>query len=165
MPFLVDQFINVNKCVREGLGERIDFLTLSKENLVKTIKKVWNDSKYVQNASSLIFKKYQTTIILYNFRYTERAQLLSKVFKDQPETPLERAVWWIEYVIRHKGAPHLRSPSLNLAWYQNNLLDVYLILLTASLVALYVIVRILKSLLRCVGLLGSSKSGRKLKSQ
>jgi glucuronosyltransferase len=33
-------------------------------------------------------------------------------------------VYWTEYVIRHKGAPHLRSAALDLAWYQYFLLDV-----------------------------------------
>jgi glucuronosyltransferase len=33
-------------------------------------------------------------------------------------------VYWTEYVIRHKGAPHLRSAVLELAWYQYEQLDV-----------------------------------------
>jgi len=45
------------------------------------------------------------------------------LYLDQPLTPLEQAVYWTEYVIRHKGAPHLRSALLDLAWYQYLLLD------------------------------------------
>jgi glucuronosyltransferase len=48
--------------------------------------------------------------------------------RDQPLTPLEQAVYWTEYVIRHKGAPHLRSAVLDLAWYQYFLLDVIAVL-------------------------------------
>ena len=51
-------------------------------------------------------------------------QRLSSILLDQPLTPLEQAVYWTEYVIRHKGAPHLRSAVLDLAWYQYFLLDV-----------------------------------------
>jgi glucuronosyltransferase len=37
-------------------------------------------------------------------------------------------VYWTEYVIRNKGAPHLRSAALDLAWYQYFLLDVIAVL-------------------------------------
>ena len=57
-------------------------------------------------------------------RYRENAQLFSRIYRDQPLTPLKQAVYWTEYVIRHKGAPHLRSAVLDLAWYQYFLLDV-----------------------------------------
>lgn len=39
---------------------------------------------------------------------------------------LQKAVWWIEYVIRNKGATHLKSPLVDMPWYQYYLLDVYL---------------------------------------
>lgn len=37
---------------------------------------------------------------------------------------LETAIWWIEYVIRNKGAKHLRSPLLDIPTYQYFLVDV-----------------------------------------
>ncbi|KAK7863665.1 hypothetical protein R5R35_006192 [Gryllus longicercus] len=52
--------------------------------------------------------------ILQNPEYQENAKRLSVVMKDQPQTPMERAIFWAEYSIRHKGAPHLHSPALNL---------------------------------------------------
>ena len=61
-------------------------------------------------------------------RYHENARRLSRIYRDQPHTPLEQAVYWTEYVIRHKGAPHLRSAVLDLAWYQYFLLDVLAVL-------------------------------------
>jgi len=64
-------------------------------------------------------------------RYRENAQRLSLIFRDQPLTPLEQAVYWTEYVIRHKGAPHLRSALLDLACYQYFLLDVIAVLALA----------------------------------
>ena len=60
--------------------------------------------------------------------YRKKAQIISRIFRDQPHTPLEKAVYWTEYVIRHKGAPHLRSAVLDLAWYQYFLLDVIAVL-------------------------------------
>lgn len=44
--------------------------------------------------------------------------------KDQPMKPLENAVFWMEYAIRHNGAPHFRSAALDLTWYQYHMVDV-----------------------------------------
>ena len=70
------------------------------------------------------------SVLLY-YRYREKAQHLSRIYRDQPLTPLEQAVYWTEYVIRHKGAPHLRSAVLDLTWYQYFLLDVIAVLALA----------------------------------
>jgi len=70
------------------------------------------------------------SVLLY-YRYREKVQQMSRTFRDQPLTPLEQAVFWTEYVIRHKGAPHLRSAVLDLAWYQYFLLDVIAVLALA----------------------------------
>jgi glucuronosyltransferase len=48
-------------------------------------------------------------------------------------------VFWTEYVIRHKGAPHMRSAVLDLARYQYFLLDVIAVL---ALVAVCVLVTV-----------------------
>lgn len=39
-------------------------------------------------------------------------------------TGLETAIWWTEYVIRHKGAKQLRNPAADIPLYQYYLLDV-----------------------------------------
>ena len=44
---------------------------------------------------------------LENPKYKNKVKEISILTKDQPIDPLENAVWWTEYVIRHKGAPHL----------------------------------------------------------
>jgi glucuronosyltransferase len=65
-------------------------------------------------------------------------------------SPLNTAIFWTEYVIRHGGAPHMRSAALDLAWYQYLLIDVIafvLVIGTGSLITLYIIVRkVLRSL-------------------
>jgi glucuronosyltransferase len=63
---------------------------------------------------------------------------LSAISKDEPQSSLNRVVWWTEYVIRHNGAKHLRSAALNLPWYQYLLLDVAVFLFI--LVAITVLV-------------------------
>lgn len=39
-------------------------------------------------------------------------------------TGLERAVWWVEYVIRHKDTKHLRGTAVDLPFYKYFLLDI-----------------------------------------
>ena len=61
-------------------------------------------------------------------RYRENVKRLQSLLRDQPETPMERAIFWIEYAIRHNGAPALSLASRDLNYIQRNLIDVYLIL-------------------------------------
>lgn len=72
----------------------------------------------------------------------------SRVMHDQPVKQIDEAMFWIEYVIRHKGAPHYRSPALNLKWYQRLLLDVILILAFVLTVIAVVISYIVKSIFK-----------------
>ena len=55
---------------------------------------------------------------------------VSNLMRDQMDHPLDRAVYWIEYVIRHRGAPHLRPPGTRRALYERGLLDVSFLLLS-----------------------------------
>lgn len=64
-------------------------------------------------------------------------------------SPLETAVYWTEYVIRHKGAPHLRSAAVGMPWYQYYLIDVlFVILLTVATIILLLYYLIFKVILR-----------------
>ena len=85
-----------------------------------------------------------------NSRYRENAQRFSRIYWDQPLTPLEQAVYWTEYVIRHKGAPHLRSAVLDLTWYQYFLLDVIAVLALAVGSVVVVVFMILRLVWRRV---------------
>nr|CAD7437949.1 unnamed protein product [Timema bartmani] len=85
------------------------------------------------------------------FSYASNMRRLSAIFHDQPETPLERAVYWTEYVLRHGGAPHLRSVAVDLPLYQYLLLDVGLVLLLllgTVLAALVLLTRLLWRVVR-----------------
>ncbi|PSN48144.1 UDP-glucuronosyltransferase 1-7 [Blattella germanica] len=65
---------------------------------------------------------------------------------------METAVFWTEYVIRHKGAPHMRSAAINLTWYQYYLLDVIAVLAIAASIVLLIPVVILRALYKkCFG--------------
>lgn len=71
---------------------------------------------------------------------------LSQLFKDRPASALESAIYWIEYVIRHNGAPHLRTAGADLPWYQYYLVDVVAVIsgfvITLTFLIYYVILQI-----------------------
>ena len=77
--------------------------------------------------------------------YATRMRRVSELMRDQKERPLDRAVYWIEYVIRHQGAQHLRSPSRYLNVFQRDLIDIALAAFVFILAAVYVIVRVVNS--------------------
>lgn len=68
------------------------------------------------------------------FRYAENAKRRSKLMQDTPVKPLDLAMYWIEYVLRHRGTPHLRTASLDLKWYQRWMLDILSVMIILAIV-------------------------------
>lgn len=56
--------------------------------------------------------------------------------QDRITSPADSAVYWTEYVIRHNGAVHLRSPESDLSWVELLHLDL-LLLMHILLIVLY----------------------------
>jgi glucuronosyltransferase len=56
--------------------------------------------------------------------YALAAKRMAQRLRDQPQSAGARAVWWVEYAIRHNGSAHLRPPYLH--WAHMCLLDVAL---------------------------------------
>lgn len=59
----------------------------------------------------------------------------------------DTATFWVEYVIRHRGAPHLRYPGADLNFWQYNSVDVIVTLLAILYVSFKITIIILKFLL------------------
>lgn len=74
---------------------------------------------------------------------------LSALHHDQPINPLDLAVYWTEYVMRHKGAEHLRSAAHNLNWFQYHSLDVLGFLLVVMVIVVTVMMKFCVLCLRC----------------
>lgn len=74
----------------------------------------------------------------------------SVLIQDNTLTAMDTALYWVNYVLRHKGAPHLRSAAQDLEWYQLYLLDVLgvlvIISLTLILVTFYITKFVIKKL-------------------
>ncbi|XP_068082735.1 UDP-glycosyltransferase UGT5-like [Anabrus simplex] len=121
IPFFSDQAYNLKYIETKGIGVKIEFGDLSKETLLDALKKVLHDPSY-----------------------REKMRQLSAVFRDEVPFSLNRAIWWIEYVLRHNGAPHLRSAALDLYLYQYLLLDVIAAILLGLAVVFVIAYYILK---------------------
>ncbi|KOB79496.1 UDP-glycosyltransferase UGT39B1 [Operophtera brumata] len=76
--------------------------------------------------------------------YKRKAVEASERFKDRPMSALDSAMFWIEYVIRHKGAKHMKSPAMELSWIAYSMIDVYAFILMGILLVAYVLYKIVK---------------------
>ncbi|KAF5270901.1 hypothetical protein FQR65_LT17759 [Abscondita terminalis] len=95
IPLYGDQSINVAESVLKGYAVTLSFSDLSEEKLCSAITEVMTNTKYRKNM-----------------------QIRSRIFRDQPVKPLQKAVFWVEYVLRHDGAHHLKTGALKLHWMQ-----------------------------------------------
>ncbi|XP_072797066.1 UDP-glucuronosyltransferase 2B18 isoform X1 [Vicugna pacos] len=118
IPLFADQPDNIAHMMAKGAAVRLDFNKMSTTDLLNALKQVINNPSYKQNAMRL-----------------------STIQHDQPMKPLDRAVFWIEFVMRHKGAKHLRPAAHDLTWYQYHSLDVIGFLLACVAAALFVITK------------------------
>ncbi|PSN29738.1 hypothetical protein C0J52_27738 [Blattella germanica] len=73
----------------------------------------------------------------------------SNYSKDYLQNPVEKAIWWIEYVLRHKGAKHLRTAAVDMTWYQYFLLDVIAFLLLSFVVIILFFIFIIRTMYCC----------------
>ena len=78
--------------------------------------------------------------------FSEKVTEYSSIFSDRLLDPLDEAVYWTEYLMRHGGAKHLRSPAKDLYWFQFYLLDV---MLFVAVVVLLVVVVLWKLFVCC----------------
>lgn len=84
--------------------------------------------------------------VLTNKSYAENMQIRSKRFRDTPMKPLDTAIWWIEYILRHPNPHHLLSPVHNLGYFIANSYDIIffiLFILSCISIVLYKIIKII----------------------
>ncbi|KAL1273733.1 hypothetical protein QQF64_026547 [Cirrhinus molitorella] len=88
-------------------------------------------------------------VVINDPSYKENAMRLSRTHHDRPIKPLDESVFWIEFVMRNKGAKHLRVKAHNLTWYQYHCLDVFAFLITILTVVLYIFFKMCKFFIMC----------------
>jgi glucuronosyltransferase len=78
--------------------------------------------------------------------YKQNIVKLRELVYDQPMTSRERAVWWTEYIIRHKGAKHLEYLGRLVPFFQRYMLDFLGILFLVLTFSVKIILLIMKKL-------------------
>uniref|UniRef100_F6YDX2 UDP-glucuronosyltransferase n=1 Tax=Equus caballus TaxID=9796 RepID=F6YDX2_HORSE len=116
MPLFGDQMDNAKRMETRGAGVSLNVLEMTSDDLANALKTVINDKSYKENIMRL-----------------------SSLHKDRPVEPLDLAVFWVEFVMRHKGAPHLRPAAHDLTWYQYHSLDVIGFLLAVVLGVAFIV--------------------------
>lgn len=86
--------------------------------------------------------------ILSNQTYKSNAMKNSQLFRDRPMTPLQTAIYWIEYVIRYDGARHLQSSAVHLNFFQKNSLDIFLLFAILFYIILKLVMIIISFMLK-----------------
>lgn len=87
--------------------------------------------------------------------YTENVLKWSARFRDQKEKPLDRAVWWIEWLLRNPNCDYLKSPVNRIGFIAGNAYDVIAFVILLIVVLLVIL---LKSVFICIRI--CSKKGK-----
>ncbi|CAH0398392.1 unnamed protein product [Chilo suppressalis] len=123
VPIYGDQYNNLLQMQQAGLAKILQFHDINEENLETLLNEVLNHASY-----------------------RNRAKEISKRFKDRPMSALDTAIYWIEYVIRNKGAGYMKNPGLKLSWIAYNMLDVYGFLAIVLLILVYLVFKVVNAM-------------------
>nr|AEW43142.1 UDP-glycosyltransferase UGT47A2 [Helicoverpa armigera] len=128
VPLYADQALNARAMADRGVAEVVTLKDMDKD--------AWRRS---------------LRALLTNQRYKNNAIDLKNIFLDRPMKPLDMGVYWIEYVLRHRGAAHLRSPALDLTYPQYMLLDVVALSTAIALLTIFILHKLFRYLCtRCI---------------
>lgn len=101
MPLLFDQFENVLRLEVRGAAKVVHATELTRQNFLEAVQEVLHDPSYRENMRHL-----------------------SALHRDKPMHPLDTALFWIQFAMRHKGATHLCTESFRMPWYSYHSVDV-----------------------------------------
>uniref|UniRef100_A0A673AF05 UDP-glucuronosyltransferase n=1 Tax=Sphaeramia orbicularis TaxID=375764 RepID=A0A673AF05_9TELE len=127
LPLFFDQPDNLSRIRAKGGAVIVDIAELNRDLFADALKTVLNNPSYRENM-----------------------QRLSRLHRDQPIKPLDQAVFWIEYVIRHKGAAHLKAQSYKMSWFVYYSIDVVAALLATALLLMFTFILVVKLLWRMI---------------
>ncbi|KAL7630352.1 UNVERIFIED_CONTAM: hypothetical protein RMT77_019499 [Armadillidium vulgare] len=93
MPVFGDQMSNIAQAELEGWSRQLKWVDLSEQSLRSAIADTMRNESIIGEVRKR-----------------------SSLMQDWPFTPAKEVVYWTEYVIRHNGAEHLRSPLATMCW-------------------------------------------------
>lgn len=121
ISFFNEQQVNVARASSQGYGLEVDFDSLSEVSLKDAIDAMFNDTSYQTNA-----------------------QKLSAVFRDNPIKPIDKAVYYVEHLIRTGGAAHLKTYATKLSLVQLHLIDQIVLICLMILIGIFALSKAMK---------------------
>ncbi|XP_050666218.1 UDP-glycosyltransferase UGT5-like isoform X2 [Leptidea sinapis] len=107
MPFFGDQYSNVAAIEDAGLGVTLSFDQVTSDLLVDAIQRITSP------------------------KMQKMVKKIHDLWHDRPMNVLDSAIYWTEYVARHRDAPP-SPPTKQPTWFQKSLIDVYSVLLATA---------------------------------
>lgn len=104
IPFVGDQYRNARRVENTGYGKFLDFKDLTDDLLLDNLNEMLTTDKY-----------------------SIKAKEISAIFNANPVHPMDEFVWWAEYVIKFRGAKHLKAVAADMPLFTYLLLDVILV--------------------------------------
>ncbi|TDG48482.1 hypothetical protein AWZ03_005026 [Drosophila navojoa] len=114
IPLFLDQYRNLIQTISAGAAVQVSYLNMTTVQLVSAIREVAENKKYAQ-----------------------AMKVRSQRLRDNPVPPLELAVWWVEYLLRHPDPAHLHSTAKELNYFQSHSLDVIAFLVLILILLVY----------------------------
>nr|AEW43125.1 UDP-glycosyltransferase UGT40F1 [Helicoverpa armigera] len=118
IPVFGDQFMNAHLVEKKGIAVQVKLSYTMYNELKVAMDTVLGDTKYATNAKAL-----------------------SAAFHDLEMKPKVALNFWVEHVVRTRGAPHLRSVAVDIPLYQRVYLDLLALILLTPVVLLLVLKR------------------------
>ncbi|KAL8566587.1 hypothetical protein ACOMHN_054809 [Nucella lapillus] len=113
-PLFLDQPYNAERARVKGFAEVLDLNTCTAEEMKSTILSVANQPRYKQAVAKH-----------------------SRLFKELYGVPMETAAYWLDHVMEY-GGDYMRSAGQQMPFYQYVLLDVFLFILCALILVVWI---------------------------
>ncbi|XP_052841007.1 UDP-glucosyltransferase 2 [Drosophila gunungcola] len=127
LPCFFDQFRNMEHVQRMGLGLILNLKEMAAEDFNSTIVRLLTEKSF-----------------------EVMAKITGARYRDKPMKPLETAIWWTHYVLRHNGAAHMRVAGRELDFFIYHSLDVLATFFLAFFVTLTIFAFcMIKALRKC----------------
>ncbi|XP_022209990.2 UDP-glucosyltransferase 2-like isoform X2 [Drosophila obscura] len=142
LPCFYDQFRNMDHIRRMGLGLVLSLKEMSASDFKSALRRLLTEESFAVSANETAHR-----------------------YRDQPMAALAKANWWTEYILRHKGAAHMRVAGRELDFFTYHSLDVIGTLLGAALLSLILILAMLWQLARTIARLRLRSERKKQKQK
>ncbi|XP_055606979.1 UDP-glycosyltransferase UGT5-like [Uranotaenia lowii] len=126
IPLVGDQDYLVDRAVKAGYGLKLDYQNITSEIVLEAIKTILEDPSFRENALKA-----------------------SQQFREQPIKPMDRAIYYIESVLKGSlNVSNLRSGALELNFWERHMVDVALCFVGLLLLPIVLVAGLIQIILR-----------------